>query len=176
MKLPFSAKSVARIALLFVCTGLSTCKDPAPSSRALVSSGDVQGTSNGTGCLTRTALTSATSWNGGIGTIFQNNCTGCHPGVRTSNYITYAGVKGNLNEIATKIQSGEMPKNKTLSQDDKIAIITWMSAGAPETDSGVVATPAPGSTIDPCQQAAATPFPTEVPVLTTSPWAQPTPN
>lgn len=145
------------------------CKDPAPSKRSVSSSAD-----GAVNCLTgKTALTSS-SWQSGISTIFVNNCGSCHPGTQPSNYTLYANVQANIANIVTKIQSGEMPKNKTLSQPDKEALSAWVMAGYPETDGAVTpsgATPTPN--LDP-NTGSTTPsttncIPEAIPISTASP-------
>lgn len=122
---------------------LTHCKDPAPSSRSMPSSGDA----NGTRCLTNPLALTNSSWNDGIGKIFLDNCGGCHPGSQQTNYTTYAGVTGNPGNIAAKIQNGTMPPNKTMSATDKSAIAAWVLAGAPEGTATATTTPVP--TVDP---------------------------
>lgn len=139
-----STSFAAYLTVAFGMFGLTQCKDPDPSRRSLPSSADVQAN-----CLTgNTALTS-TSWQGGIGTIFINNCGSCHS-AQSKNYTLYADVKSNIASIATKIQNGSMPKNQAWkTATDKDAISAWILAGYPETDSSVVATPTPSGGVTP---------------------------
>ena len=128
-----SASFTKALAVSLAMFGLTQCKDPDPSQRSLPASADASASAN---CLSGgTALTSS-SWQSGIGTIFTSNCGSCHPGSQSSNYTLYANVKANIASIASSIQSGAMPKGKTMTQADKDALSAWVLAGAPETDGG----------------------------------------
>ena len=80
----------------------------------------------------------ATSWNGGIGELFVQKCGNCHPGVRPSNYRTYAGVNGNLSSgsqsVQARINDNSMPPGG-LGEELKTTVNDWIKAGAPESDS-----------------------------------------
>lgn len=57
--------------------------------------------------------------------IFNSSCVGCH-----SSYSNYAGVQARAATIQSKVASGEMPKNGSLSAADKDTLIQWAACGA----------------------------------------------
>ncbi len=145
------------------------CKATQAPTRSLPNAASNQEINTGSStpnCLTATNLTTPTSWQNGIGTIFTNNCGSCHPGVQTSNYTTYASVAANIVNIITKIQTGEMPKTGSLAQADNDAIIQWATIGYPETDAG---SPTPLPTAD-CYT---TSTPSVSPTITAAPTVAP---
>ena len=58
--------------------------------------------------------------------IIQASCVGCHSG-----YGTYSGVSNDKTKIRSTIANGSMPKNGSLSNSQKDAIMCWIDAGAP---------------------------------------------
>jgi hypothetical protein len=83
-------------------------------------------------------ISKAKSWNGGIDKLFVERCGGCHPGVKPTNYRTYAGVKGNLSTsktVQSTINDNSMPPGGGLGEVLKATVNAWIAAGAPESDS-----------------------------------------
>ena len=137
MEMAISHSVVARI--LYASLFVASCSDQGPGPRVPPTAG----TSNAGGatCL---ELTAPTSWQGGIGTVFQNNCGSCHPGSQNTNYTMYADVTANINVILMRIDAGTMPVRGPLAAPDSAAIHAWVTAGMPEVDSATPA--APGTT------------------------------
>ena len=80
----------------------------------------------------RCAKTSALSWDTGVKTIFEAKCGGCHPGQMSSNYKTYDGVVGNIQDELERINGNSMPPGG-MAQADKDAITAWYRAGMPRS-------------------------------------------
>lgn len=57
--------------------------------------------------------------------LLNNNCVTCH-----SAFATYAGAAGSASSISAQVNSGNMPKNGSLSQADRDAIVQWAACGA----------------------------------------------
>ena len=57
--------------------------------------------------------------------IMQNYCSGCH-----SSYGTYSGIVSNSANIRSAIANGSMPKNGSLSDDQKNKVLCWIDNGA----------------------------------------------
>lgn len=79
---------------------------------------------------------SAVSYASQIRPIIENVCWNCHKesgqaGFAAVDLSTDAKVKENAVSINTEVQAGRMPKNGTLSADQKAAIQAWVDAGAP---------------------------------------------
>jgi len=58
--------------------------------------------------------------------IMQSNCVSCHNG-----FASYNGVNGSKSSIRSQIIGGSMPKNGSLSADQKNKIVCWIDNGAP---------------------------------------------
>ena len=65
------------------------------------------------------------TFQGDVKAIFQANCVSCH-----ASYGAYAGVSANKNNIREEVATGRMPKNGSLTDDQKNAILCWIDAGA----------------------------------------------
>jgi hypothetical protein len=99
------------------------CSDADPSAREK------------TGDTGQLDLSKAKSWNGGIEKLFVEKCGNCHPGVKPTNYRTYAGVKGGLQSVKATIDNDSMPPGGGLGETLKATVNAWIAAGAPESDS-----------------------------------------
>jgi hypothetical protein len=93
---------------------------------------------DGTGCsVTQTVkVMSGIKLSVEIKAIIDANCavTGCHisGGAAPVSFTTLANIQSSANDIKSKTQSGEMPKNGTkLSQDKLDLIACWVEDGAP---------------------------------------------
>ncbi len=58
--------------------------------------------------------------------LVQSYCVNCH-----SSYSTYSGIKSAGSSVRSSIVNGSMPKNSSLSSDQKDAIVCWIDAGMP---------------------------------------------
>lgn len=65
------------------------------------------------------------SYASNVSPLIQSNCVSCH-----SQYSSYSGVKSASSSIRNVIVNGSMPKNGSLSDDQKNAIVCWIDAGA----------------------------------------------
>jgi hypothetical protein len=65
------------------------------------------------------------SYASNVAPLIQSNCVSCH-----GSYTTYAGVKASITSIRSSIVNGTMPKNGSLSDDQKNNIVCWIDAGA----------------------------------------------
>jgi uncharacterized membrane protein len=65
------------------------------------------------------------SYASNVSSLIQSNCVSCH-----SQYSTYSGVKSAASSIRSSIVNGSMPKNGSLSDDQKNTIVCWIDAGA----------------------------------------------
>ncbi len=126
-------RNVASASVLLSSIGLVTvgllmvsCSDADPSAREK------------TGNTGQLDLSKSKSWNGGMDQLFLQKCGGCHPGVKPTNYKTYAGVKGNLSaggqSVQARINDNTMPPGG-LGDVLKATVNDWIAAGAPESDS-----------------------------------------
>jgi hypothetical protein len=119
---------VLSVAVLICAVGMVTgsCSDADPSAR------------NKPGDAGQLDLSKAKSWNGGIDDLFLQKCGNCHPGVKPTNYKTYAGVKGNISagsqSVQARINDNTMPPGG-LGDVLKATVNDWIAAGAPESDS-----------------------------------------
>ena len=109
---------------------------------------------NQVGCQGSTGVT---SWQSGIGSIFQTSCVSCH-----AQYGTYAGVSGSINGIISQIDSGTMPRGSVMAAADKASIHAWITAGMPQVSSATP-TVSPGSANSGCVP---TPTPSPAPTST----------
>ena len=126
-------RNVASASVLLCSIGLVTvgllmvsCSDADPSAREK------------TGNTGQLDLSKSKSWNGGMDQLFLQKCGGCHPGVKPTNYNTYAGVKGNLSTsktVQSTINDNSMPPGGGLGEVLKATVNDWIAAGAPESDS-----------------------------------------
>lgn len=69
---------------------------------------------------------STPSYSNEVKALIQSYCSNCH-----SNYSSYAGANANRSSIRASIIDGTMPKNTTLTTDQKNSIICWIDGGAP---------------------------------------------
>ena len=134
MEMAISHSVVARILLASLLT--VSCSDEGSGPRVPPTAGTSN--ANGTTCID---LTAPTSWQGGIGTVFQNNCGSCHPGSRPTDYNSYPGVTAGISVVLMRIDAGTMPVAGPLSAADSSAIHAWVAAGLPEFDSAAPAGP-----------------------------------
>lgn len=65
------------------------------------------------------------SYAANVAPLIQSNCVSCH-----GSYNSYAGVKAAITSIRSSIVNGTMPKNGSLSDDQKNNIVCWIDAGA----------------------------------------------
>jgi hypothetical protein len=61
-----------------------------------------------------------------VAPLLQSYCTSCH-----NTYSSYTSVKNSASSIRSSIVNGSMPKNSTLTEDQKNSIVCWIDAGAP---------------------------------------------
>lgn len=99
---------------------LSRCSDANPSAR-----------DNGISASNASACTPH-SWQSDIGALFKNRCGSCHPGSQSSDYSSYASLKGNIGQAIVRIDKGDMPPGG-LSTSEKNSIHAWVASGLPET-------------------------------------------
>ncbi len=59
--------------------------------------------------------------------VINGNCAGCH-----SKYSGYSGIFADISSIRSTIVSGSMPKNGSLTDNQKNSIICWIDNGAPQ--------------------------------------------
>jgi hypothetical protein len=67
----------------------------------------------------------AKSYQTDVAPIIQSACSGCH-----QNYNTYSQVSSSKSSIRSVIVSGQMPKDGSLSNVQKDAIVCWIDSGA----------------------------------------------
>lgn len=74
----------------------------------------------------------ATSYNNQVKSIIANNCakSGCHNGMADPTLLDYASVFANAARIKNSVMNGSMPKNASLSNADKKALLCWIENGA----------------------------------------------
>ncbi len=73
------------------------------------------------------------SYNASVKSIIANSCatTGCHDGSTSqTNFTSFSNVQSKAADIKSRTQSGSMPKNSTLTQEQKDAIACWVDDGA----------------------------------------------
>lgn len=78
---------------------------------------------------------SALTWDKDILPIFRNSCglasTGCHSSqARFGDLTTLQAAKRYVTGIRNRVNSGDMPRGRSLSDSDKQKIITWTNQGA----------------------------------------------
>lgn len=89
------------------------------------------------GCLASKGdvkILSGVSYETQIKPILQTNCikSGCHDGGNSlPNWSNLATVQSNASNIKTKVLNGSMPKDGTLTQQQKDLIACWVDDGAP---------------------------------------------
>jgi hypothetical protein len=91
-----------------------------------------KGTENNSSAI---ACTGTKSFAADVNPIFQNVCanSGCHDASSTNGpgaLTTYQQIFNARSNIRTAIANGTMPKNASLSADQKSAIICWIDGGA----------------------------------------------
>ena len=78
-------------------------------------------------------MPSGVSWSGSIKSIFDNNCntSGCHGDNKSiSDWTVFENVKNNATSIRSATQSGSMPKDGALTQNQIDQIACWVDDGA----------------------------------------------
>ncbi len=73
------------------------------------------------------------SYNTSVKSIIANSCatTGCHDGSSSqTNFTIFSNVQGKAADIKSRTQSGNMPKDGSLTQAEKDAIACWVEDGA----------------------------------------------
>ena len=78
-------------------------------------------------------ILSGTSYGTTVDPIISSSCstTGCHDGSTSqTNFTIFSNVQGSAAAIKSRTQSGNMPKNGTLTQVQKDAIACWVDDGA----------------------------------------------
>lgn len=90
-----------------------------------------------TGCIATESdvkVTTGISYNSHIKPILQTNCikSGCHDGgtAGLSNWSVFSTVQASADAIKRETQSGSMPENGTLTQEEKNQIACWVDDGA----------------------------------------------
>lgn len=66
------------------------------------------------------------SYNSAVKALIQSKCVSCH-----SSYATYTGISSDVSRIRATIIDGSMPKNGSLTDDEKNKIICWIDGGNP---------------------------------------------
>ncbi len=61
-----------------------------------------------------------------VAPLIQSNCVSCH-----NTYTNYSAIKTSATSIRNSIIDGSMPKNSSLSENQKNNIVCWIDAGAP---------------------------------------------
>ncbi len=61
-----------------------------------------------------------------VAPLIQSNCVSCH-----NTYVNYSALKTSATSIRNSIVNGSMPKNSSLTEDQKNNIVCWIDAGAP---------------------------------------------
>ena len=78
---------------------------------------------------------SAKTFSADVKPITQASCGGCH-GAGSNNgpgaLISYSQIFNARTSIRSAVLSGAMPKNGTLTSDEKNSIICWIDKGAPD--------------------------------------------
>ncbi|MCF6351603.1 MAG: hypothetical protein L3J06_01195 [Cyclobacteriaceae bacterium] len=78
-------------------------------------------------------IPSGISYNTSVKSIIANSCatTGCHDGSSSqTNFTIFSSVQGKATDIKSRTQSGNMPKDSSLTQAEKDAIACWVEDGA----------------------------------------------
>lgn len=79
------------------------------------------------------SILSDVSYESSVKTIIETNCatTGCHvAGTGRQDFSAFAAIKSNAAGIKSRTQSGNMPKNGTITQEQKSLIACWVDDGA----------------------------------------------
>jgi hypothetical protein len=90
------------------------------------SSGSSSTGSSSSGGSSSAACTNET-WSNFAEGFFSSYCSECH-----SQFTTYSNVVNDASSITSKISSGEMPLNTTLSSSEQSDILTWLGCGEPQ--------------------------------------------
>ncbi len=90
---------------------------------------------DGSGCevTENVSVLSGVSYASSVKTIIDTECatSGCHvSGTGRQNFTVFATVQANAAGIKSRTQSGDMPRNGTLSQEEKDLIACWVDDGA----------------------------------------------
>ena len=96
--------------------------------------------------------------------IFQVSCLQCHSSSLAKGGVvleTYGNVITQMNDVITDIQSGDMPQNGSLSEEQINLFNLWIKQGAHEIGNEDSSTPNPTVTPAPTS----TPVPTSTPIL-----------
>ncbi len=73
------------------------------------------------------------SYQASVADIMKTSCavTGCHvAGTGRQNFEMFSVIQANANGIKTRTQSGNMPRNSTITEEQKQAIACWVDDGA----------------------------------------------
>ena len=95
----------------------------------------VHAVETGTGCETSTEATvlSGVSFSADIQSIITAKCavSGCHvSGTGRANFTDLSVIQSNATGIKNRTQSGNMPKNDTITEEQKDLIACWVDDGA----------------------------------------------
>jgi len=73
------------------------------------------------------AVCTPDTWSNYAHSFMTANCTYCH-----GQFNTYSNVQSDQSSIQSRISSGNMPQDHSLSSSDKQRILTWLSCGLPQ--------------------------------------------
>lgn len=86
------------------------------------------------GCITSVdvSVTSGVSFQQKVKAIIDGNCatSGCHVGGGREDFTQFSVIQANSADIKTRIQSGNMPKTGSLTQNEIDLIVCWIDDGA----------------------------------------------
>jgi len=90
---------------------------------------------DGGGCQTisEVYVPSGISYQASVADIMKTSCavTGCHvAGTGRQDFETFSVIQANANDIKTRTQSGNMPRNSSITEEQKQAIACWVDDGA----------------------------------------------
>lgn len=114
-------------ALAFSACGGSDCENT-PGAGKCTSAGGGGGSGGGAGGGGGSVSCGADTWTNYAKTWFEGNCAGCH----STEFGTYAAVKGSHVPISSRISSGNMPPGGGLSDGEKQRISDWFSCDMPQ--------------------------------------------
>jgi hypothetical protein len=81
--------------------------------------------SQGNGTVYTPSCSGTKSFKNDVLPILNSSCNGCH------SYNTYQSVSSVASSIRSDVANGSMPKNSTLSNSQKDAILCWIDNGMP---------------------------------------------
>ncbi len=79
------------------------------------------------------SISTGISYDASVKPIIMNNCaiSGCHDGsTNRTNFTIFSNVQNSASSIKSRTQSGNMPRNGSLTQTEKDAIACWVDDGA----------------------------------------------